>query len=172
MNYDNHGFAVIMADLLMDGSGGPPVEKSAVILKGSKIWWVGKEKDLPQLQGAIPVAHRFPDCTILPGLVDVHTHTNLPGDGTAVEEGSDEPDEMLVLRSAWNARKHLETGVTTWIHPRAPNGHQRASYHHYRRPLLAYGGRGRRDRWCEAGSAAVGEGGRGLHQGDDYRRRY
>ena len=83
------------------------------MLEGSRIRWVGPEKDLPIVEGAHPEVYNFPGNTILPGLVDVHTHTNLPGDGTAVEEGSDEPDEMLVLRSAWNARKHLETGVTT-----------------------------------------------------------
>ena len=83
------------------------------MLEGSRIRWVGPEKDLPIVEGAQPEVYNFPGSTILPGLVDVHTHTNLPGDGTAVEEGSDEPDEMLVLRSAWNARKHLETGVTT-----------------------------------------------------------
>ena len=113
MNNGTGSLKVITGNLLIDGQGGAPIEKGAIVLDGSQISWVGPEKDLPRRDGPQPEVFRFPNDTILPGLVDVHTHTNLPGDGTAVEEASDEPDEMLVLRSAWNARKHLETGVTT-----------------------------------------------------------
>ena len=113
MNNGTGSLKVITGNLLIDGQGGAPIEKGAIVLDGSRISWVGPEKDLPRRDGPQPEVFSFPNDTILPGLVDVHTHTNLPGDGTAVEEASDEPDEMLVLRSAWNARKHLETGVTT-----------------------------------------------------------
>ena len=104
---------VITGNLLIDALGGAPIDKGAIVLEGSRITWVGAAKDLPRRDGPEPETLDFPNGTILPGLVDVHTHTNLPGDGTAVEEGCDEPDEILMLRSAWNARKHLETGVTT-----------------------------------------------------------
>ncbi len=104
---------VITGSLLIDGLGGAPVERGAVVVEGSRISWAGPEKDMPRREGQEAQTHNFPEGCVMPGLVDVHTHTNLPGDGTAVEEASDEPDEMLTLRSAWNARKHLETGVTT-----------------------------------------------------------
>jgi len=113
VNKETGRLKIITGNILVDGQGGPPLERASIMLEDSRIHWVGLEKDLPTFEGAQPEIYNFPGSTILPGLVDVHTHTNLPGDGTQVEEGTDEPDEMLVLRSAWNARKHLETGVTT-----------------------------------------------------------
>ena len=183
MNNGTGSLKVITGNLLIDGQGGAPIEKGAIVLDGSQISWVGPEKDLPRRDGPQPEVFSFPNDTILPGLVDVHTHTNLPGDGTAVEEASDEPDEMLVLRSAWNARKHLETGVTTardnggknlttiylkqgierGLIPRPSHGNQRQAHYHYRGPLLGYG---RGDKWCGRGSsvrATTDQRGCGLH---------
>ena len=182
---------VITANLLIDGQGGAPIEKGAIVLEGSKISWVGAQKDLPRRDGPEPETLDFPSGTILPGLVDVHTHTNLPGDGTAVEEGCDEPDEMLMLRSAWNARKHLETGVTTARDNGGKNmttiylrkGIERGFIpgprmvvsgrpnHRHRRALLGDGRGGRRRRGRPHGGAPAVEGRGGLHQGDDHGRR-
>jgi imidazolonepropionase-like amidohydrolase len=78
---------VIKASQLIDGRRSKPIERAAVIIEGSKIHWVGPEVDLATPEGAHPDVLEFKGMTILPGLVDVHTHTNLPGDGTAVEEG-------------------------------------------------------------------------------------
>ena len=103
---------VITANLLIDGQGDAPIDKGAIVLEGSKISWVGPAKYLPRTDGPQYETLDFPNGTILPGLVDVHTHTNLPGDGTAVEEGCDEPDEMLGLEcpQAPRNRRHHRPG--------------------------------------------------------------
>jgi imidazolonepropionase-like amidohydrolase len=50
---------------------------------------------------------------LLPGLVDAHTHLNMPGDGRGIGDVMAEPDDILLLRSARNAQDALEMGVTT-----------------------------------------------------------
>src|SRR6185436_1779490 len=51
--------------------------------------------------------------TILPGLVDAHTHLVAPGDGTLGDDIAKEDDEILLLQAARNARTLLHSGVTT-----------------------------------------------------------
>src|SRR5205823_6220818 len=57
--------------------------------------------------------HEYGNATILPGLIDAHTHLNGFGDGRPGEELAALPDEILLLQAARNARLHLEAGVTT-----------------------------------------------------------
>ena len=51
--------------------------------------------------------------TILPGLVDAHTHLVAPGDGTLGDDIAKEDDDILLLQAAQNARTLLHSGVTT-----------------------------------------------------------
>ena len=51
--------------------------------------------------------------TILPGLVDAHTHLVAPGDGTLGDDIAKEDDDILLLQAARNARTLLHSGVTT-----------------------------------------------------------
>ena len=51
--------------------------------------------------------------TILPGLVDAHTHLVAPGDGTLGDDIAKEDDDILLLQAAKNARTLLHSGVTT-----------------------------------------------------------
>ena len=104
---------VISAGRLLDGKSNDVILDVAVLLEGSKICWVGPEKDLHIPEGRSCQTYGYPGKTILPGLVDVHTHMNLPGDGTIVEQTAAETDEMLLLRSVMNGRNHFEAGVTT-----------------------------------------------------------
>ncbi len=57
--------------------------------------------------------HRYPGCTILPGLIDAHVHLSLPADGRSYEAISLQPDERLALYGVRNALLHLNAGVTT-----------------------------------------------------------
>jgi imidazolonepropionase-like amidohydrolase len=56
----------------------------------------------------------YSDKTVMPGMVDCHTHHNGFGDGRAGDDLATLPDEILVLQSARNARTSLLTGVTTF----------------------------------------------------------
>ena len=56
----------------------------------------------------------FSNATLLPGLIDCHTHTNMPGDGRRGEDVHLVDDDAIrLLRSAHNVGRALETGVTT-----------------------------------------------------------
>ncbi len=51
--------------------------------------------------------------TLLPGLINMHAHTVLPGDGSSFEAWMENPDEILLLTAFANARTALFSGVTT-----------------------------------------------------------
>jgi imidazolonepropionase-like amidohydrolase len=72
---------------------------------------VGPNGAVPTPEGAACLD--FPESTLLPGLVDCHSHTTFPGDGTTIEQLIAETDEVHLLRAAENARTALESGVTT-----------------------------------------------------------
>ncbi len=89
------------------------MEQGAVLVDGTRIVQVGSADSISIPEGAHVVEHSFPECTVLPGLVDAHTHLNMPGDGRGLMEVVEEPDDLLLLRSAVNADAALRSGVTT-----------------------------------------------------------
>ena len=112
---------VIQPGRLIDGLGGPPLNDMAVVLRGSRILWVGPRDQVygpsGPLAGSTPGSHGqvldFPQGTLLPGLIDCHTHTNMPGDGRRGEEVNRDSDAVRLLRSAQNVGRALKSGVTT-----------------------------------------------------------
>ena len=68
---------------------------------------------LPLPKGANVEEIDYGEATILPGLVDAHTHLIAPGDGTWGEELAQNGDDILLMRAAKNARTFLDSGVTT-----------------------------------------------------------
>ncbi len=106
-------FKLIRAGLLIDGLGGSPVERGAVLTRGSKIVAVGREHEVAALEGARVEVLDYTSRTVMPGMVDCHTHHNGFGDGRAGDDLATLPDEVITLQSARNARTSLFTGVTT-----------------------------------------------------------
>ena len=106
-------FHLINAKYLLDCKGGPPIENGALLLDGTKIRNVGRQNTFNAPEGAPAEVHNFPDATIVPGLVDVHTHLNYPGDGTHTNDVMSEDDDILLMQSIANARRYLSLGVTT-----------------------------------------------------------
>ena len=106
---------VILPGKLIDGVSSASQEGMAVSFSESGIQWIGRRGDVENLG---PDASReilnFPHSTLLPGLFDLHTHTNMPGDGRTGEEvDRDDLDDVRLLRSASNVSDALSTGVTT-----------------------------------------------------------
>jgi imidazolonepropionase-like amidohydrolase len=104
---------IVTAQRLIDGTGRPPVIDAAVVIASGKIEAVGRQEELgSRLDGALRLD--FDDATVLPGMIDCHTHLVLWGDAripfASIQQ---EPDERLLLRAACNARLALESGVTT-----------------------------------------------------------
>ncbi len=103
---------IIQADRLIDGLGGPPQTDMAMVIEGGVISSVGPTAELGDILKCSQVL-RFPGATLLPGLIDCHTHTNMAGRGRSGEEAIADGDDLMLLRSARNARIALHSGVTT-----------------------------------------------------------
>jgi imidazolonepropionase-like amidohydrolase len=102
---------VLQVGKLIDGLGNPVKANMAVVVDKGSITQVGHQARITPPTGA-----RVLDCpgaTLLPGLIDCHTHTNMPGNGRTGEQVIDDGDDLRLLRSARNAATALRTGVTT-----------------------------------------------------------
>jgi imidazolonepropionase-like amidohydrolase len=83
-----------------------------VLIEGDRIRAIGTAADFETLATEIPVDD-YPGATIMPGLVDAHTHLVGFGDGRPGDSLLDVPPELLLLNAARNVRSHLHAGVTT-----------------------------------------------------------
>src|SRR5215467_2932324 len=106
-------FTLLTAARLLDGSGGAPIEQAALLLEGDRVVGLGPRADVHVADGASVERRDYADGTILPGLVDAHTHLVAPGDGTLGDDVAREDDDILLLQAAKNARTLLHSGVTT-----------------------------------------------------------
>ena len=106
-------FTLITAARLLDGTGGRPIEQAALLVEGDRIVSLGRQADVRVTDGASVDRRDYAEGTILPGLVDAHTHLVAPGDGTLGDDVAREDDDLLLLQAAKNARTLLHSGVTT-----------------------------------------------------------
>ena len=113
MQHPNAEFKLIHAGTLVDGQGGPSVTSGAVLVQGTKIVAVGRQGEVTAPDGATVETLDYPDKTLMPGMVDAHTHHVGFGDGRVGDEVATYPDEILTVQAARNARKALFSGVTT-----------------------------------------------------------
>jgi imidazolonepropionase-like amidohydrolase len=99
---------------VIDGSLGQPLPKGAVVVRGERIAWVGEESELPPMYAAPEFRQiRLPGRSILPGLIDGHTHISF-GEARSEEElALYTPVEYRTLKAAMNAKKVLQAGVTS-----------------------------------------------------------
>ena len=105
--------SLIRAGRLIDGRGGPPIERGSVLVSGTKILAAGPSSEVLAPEGATVETFEYPGMTAMPGMVDCHTHHNGFGDGRQGDDLATLPDEVLTLQSARNARASLFSGVTT-----------------------------------------------------------
>ena len=99
---------------VVDGTLNPPIADGAVVFKGDRIAWVGERARLPEgyKQADYEVVD-LPGRTILPGLIDGHTHISF-GEARSEEElALYTPVEYRAIKAIWNARKVLQAGVTS-----------------------------------------------------------
>ena len=102
------GTTIIRAGWLIDGTGAAPRRDVLLTIENGVITNVGPAGTLPQ-----GIVLDLGEYTVLPGLINMHTHIVMPGDGTPFAEWMELPDELLLLQAHRNVLTALETGVTT-----------------------------------------------------------
>src|SRR5712691_11580847 len=101
---------VIRAARLIDGRGGNPASPAVIVVRGNRIESIG---------GPVPADAQtidLGDMTLLPGLIDAHTHVMLQGDITGADYDAQLFHESLpyrALRASRAAKIALEHGFTT-----------------------------------------------------------
>ncbi|HEX3177700.1 MAG TPA: amidohydrolase family protein [Methylomirabilota bacterium] len=93
---------------IVDGTGAPPVRDRAVVLEAGRIAAVvddahARDGEVLDLGGL----------TLLPGLINCHTHLALSGAADPARVLLDEPYAMTVIQATLRARRTVEAGVTT-----------------------------------------------------------
>lgn len=113
MSIQSNTSTLILADKLIDGKGGSAIEDAGVLLFGPIIKAIGTRSDFDGLASDKVTVLKFTGKTIMPGMVDTHTHHTGFGDGRSGDDLAELPNEVLVLQAAKNARAALYSGVTS-----------------------------------------------------------
>ncbi len=94
------------------------IEDGFITVDGDKITAMGAKSDLGSAaQGAVDLG----DATILPGLINMHTHMTFSADRDVLGNALNDSHEMKIARAIENLRKALHSGVTTVRDCGAPN---------------------------------------------------
>jgi imidazolonepropionase-like amidohydrolase len=107
------GVVALRAARLIDGTGAAPVADGVVVIDGDKIKAVGKKDDVTIPDGATTI--ELGDATLLPGLIDAHTHIigrqfGEPGSDLAAVK---DYEGFGAILGVGNAQKTLLAGFTT-----------------------------------------------------------
>jgi imidazolonepropionase-like amidohydrolase len=114
---ENKQILAIRASRLIDGKGETSLKDAVVLVEGEKISAVGSAVQIPRSAKVIDLG----DATLLPGLIDAHTHLLLEMDGSNVLLQDIEMLRIVATRStaerallgAKLGREDLEAGITT-----------------------------------------------------------
>jgi imidazolonepropionase-like amidohydrolase len=107
---------LILAGRLIDGTGAPPVERMALVLREGTIEAVVPQAHLSRSQWQGASVLDLEAATVLPGLIDTHAHLTFnagPNHDVVRSAVVEESDGRLALRALANAQAHLAGGVTT-----------------------------------------------------------
>ena len=102
---------VIMASLLLDGTGSEPIENPVLVIEDGRLTAVGTKDQVP----VPPDAKRIDltDKVLLPGLIDAHVHLEGWRDSNSWAQKILVPVALVALRAVGDARKMLYAGFTS-----------------------------------------------------------
>ena len=99
---------------VIDGTLNAPLENGAVVVQGERIAWVGAAASLPQQYAHADLeVIDLPDRSIMPGLIDGHTHISFGESRSEEENALYTPPEFRALKAIYFAKKVLQAGVTS-----------------------------------------------------------
>lgn len=100
----------LLAARLFDGTGAEAIDDAFLQIEDGKVKRVGRRADLGS---AASSARDLGDATLLPGLVNMHTHLTLSGSMQVLHDALNDSYEVKVMRAIEHARQSIESGVTT-----------------------------------------------------------
>lgn len=106
---------LIKAARVYDGIS-PAVQNNAfVAIRGTQISALGRQSDLgaSAVENYAQIIDLGDDATLMPGLINMHTHMSFSGAGTVFHDATQDTDPIRMIRISENLRAALATGVTT-----------------------------------------------------------
>ena len=105
---------LITAGRVYDGVAERPLEHAYVVLEGEAITAVGRQADVTGSRGHFAqVIDLGAEVTVLPGLINMHTHMSFSTGASIFDDHQRESDETKLIRAVENVQAALRTGVTT-----------------------------------------------------------
>lgn len=106
---------LIKAGRLFDGVAEATRERAFVAVQDGKIAAVGAQSELGATGEANygEVIDLGDTVTLMPGLINMHTHMSFSGSGTVFHEATQDTDALRMIRIVENLHASLATGVTT-----------------------------------------------------------
>lgn len=101
---------IVLKGRVLDGNGGAPIEKGAVVLEDNRIRLVCQQSELPDNPTA--EVYELEDGTIMPGLIDAHVHMGW-GSATAVDWISMTP-QLSMARALRDMAQLRQQGYTAF----------------------------------------------------------
>lgn len=101
---------IVLKGRVLDGNGGAPIEKGAVVLENNRIRLVCRQSELPDDSTA--EVYELEDGTIMPGLIDAHVHMGW-GSATAVDWISMTP-QLSMARALRDMAQLRQQGYTAF----------------------------------------------------------
>lgn len=99
---------------IIDGTVNPPIDRGIVVTEGEMIAWVGRAEELPQRFASPDYTEiKLPGRSVMPGLIDGHTHISFGESRSEEENALYTPVEFRTLKAIWSAKKVLQAGVTS-----------------------------------------------------------
>ena len=102
---------VVRCATLIPCTGAAAIQDAAVLVEDGRIAAAGAARDVPVPSDAQVL--EYPDCAVLPGLIDGHVHLMYRRGETIYDHASAFDDHQLLVRSAHHCRVLLQAGVTT-----------------------------------------------------------
>jgi imidazolonepropionase-like amidohydrolase len=105
---------LVKAERVFDGQSDRVLEHAYILVNGNTIAAIGPQSELDGSAGKFAQEIDLgPGVTLMPGLINMHTHMSFSGSATVFDDHQTESVERKLIRSVENLKRALRTGVTT-----------------------------------------------------------